>query len=121
MSVLPFASLAPGAPPRGWNSYDSFTWFINETQFLQNCQYMADNLLQHGYNTCVVDYLWYQTSVTGEWLLDDYCRPKPDPSRWPSSKHGAGFRPIADKVHAMGLKFGCARTTLIAHPLACPS
>ena len=92
--------------PRGWNSYDSFTWFVNETQFLANCQYMADNLLQHGYDTCVVDYLWYQTSTTGEWLLDDYCRPRPDPERWPSSRNGVGFRKVADAVHAMGLKFG---------------
>ena len=92
--------------PRGWNSYDSFTWFVNETQFLANCQYMADNLLQYGYDTCVIDYLWYQQTTTGEWLLDDYCRPRPDPGRWPSSRNGAGFRNVADAVHAMGLKFG---------------
>ena len=36
-------------PPRGWNSYDSFTWVVNETQFLDNCQYMADNLLHLGF------------------------------------------------------------------------
>jgi hypothetical protein len=35
-------------PPRGWNSYDSFTWFVNETQFLRNCKYMADHLLDYG-------------------------------------------------------------------------
>jgi hypothetical protein len=100
------AIAADARPPRGWNSYDSFTWFVNETQFLDNCQYMADHLVQHGYDTCVIDYLWYQTSTTGEWLLDDYCRPIPDPERWPSSRNGAGFRNVADKVHAMGLKFG---------------
>ena len=38
-----------GNPPRGWNSYDSFTWFVNETQFLRNCKYMADHLLEYGY------------------------------------------------------------------------
>jgi hypothetical protein len=58
------------------------------------------------YDTCVIDYLWYQTSTTGEWLLDDYCRPQPDPERWPSSRNGTGFRAVAAKVHAMGLKFG---------------
>jgi len=102
---LPAAGSA-ARPPRGWNSYDSFTWFVNETQFLANCQYMADHLLPFGYDTCVIDYLWYQQSATGEWLLDEYCRPMPDPERWPSSSTGMGFRPIADKVHAMGLKFG---------------
>lgn len=38
-----------GNPPRGWNSYDSYTWFVNETQFLQNCKYLADHLLEYGY------------------------------------------------------------------------
>ncbi len=41
--------LGSGTPPRGWNSYDSFTWFVNETQFLRNCKYMADHLLDYGY------------------------------------------------------------------------
>ncbi len=94
------------APPRGWNSYDSFTWFVNETQFLANCEYMSKNLLQYGFEYCVVDYKWYQTSDGQQWLLDDFCRPLPDPERWPSSREGKGFRPLADKVHAMGLKFG---------------
>ena len=26
--------------------------------------------------------------------------------RWPSAAHGNGFKTVADKVHAMGLKFG---------------
>ena len=58
------------------------------------------------YDTCVIDYLWYQTSTTGEWILDEHCRPRPDPERWPSSQNGVGFRAVAAKVHAMGLKFG---------------
>ena len=103
-STAPLTSSA-STPPRGWNSYDAFTMNVNETQFLANCQAMADLLLPHGFDTCVVDYLWYQTSG-GMWALDDYCRPIPDEERWPSSAGGKGFRPIADKVHAMGLKFG---------------
>jgi len=98
-------------PPRGWNSYDSFTWLVNETQFLDNCQYMADNLLQHGYEYCVIDYLWYKLRDADDdlydtWNIDSYGRPQPDVARWPSTAGGKGFRPIADKVHAMGLKFG---------------
>ena len=68
---------AASAPPRGWNSYDSYTWHVNETQFLSNCKVMAERLLPFGYNTCVVDYLWYQ-SEGGEWSLDDECRPVPN-------------------------------------------
>jgi hypothetical protein len=36
-------------PPRGWNSYDSFSWTIDEAAFLHNAQIMADKLLPHGY------------------------------------------------------------------------
>ena len=30
----------------------------------------------------------------------------PDPGRFPSAANGAGFKPLADWVHAQGLKFG---------------
>ena len=106
LSTLATAGLAKVvSPPRGWNSYDSFTANVNETEFLANCQAMADLLLPSGFDTCVVDYLWYKTSG-GLWELDDYCRPIPDVARWPSSAGGKGFKVVADKVHAMGLKFG---------------
>lgn len=61
----------------------------------------------------VVDFLWYRkqepgASVTspGHDIIDEWGRPVPDPMRWPSTVSGKGFKPIADKVHAMGLKFG---------------
>ena len=99
-------------PPRGWNSYDSYTWFVNETQFLDNCQYMADNLLEFGYEYCVIDYLWYKDNdgdgegKGGTWNLDDDCFPTPSLERWPSASKKDGFKVIAEKVHSMGLKFG---------------
>ena len=31
-------------PPRGWNSYDSYTWKVGETEFLSNCAAMATKL-----------------------------------------------------------------------------
>ena len=61
----------------------------------------------------VVDFLWYRkkedgASVTasGYDVIDEWGRPIPDPVRWPSSTGGNGFKPIADQVHSMGLKFG---------------
>jgi len=36
-------------PPRGWNSYDSFSWTVDENAYLQNAQIMAEKLLPHGY------------------------------------------------------------------------
>lgn len=29
------------SPPRGWNSYDAFTWRVTEAEFLANCQYVG--------------------------------------------------------------------------------
>ncbi|CAM6083804.1 unnamed protein product [Calypogeia fissa] len=100
-------------PPRGWNSYDSFSWIVSEEEFLQNAEYVAENLLEHGYEYVVVDFLWYRKHEPGVtiWsagydIIDEWGRPLPDPARWPSTAGGKGFKPIADKVHAMGLKFG---------------
>uniref|UniRef100_A0ACD5ZJN7 Uncharacterized protein n=1 Tax=Avena sativa TaxID=4498 RepID=A0ACD5ZJN7_AVESA len=100
-------------PPRGWNSYDSFSWTIDEAAFLHNAQIMADKLLPHGYQYAVIDFLWYRKVANGSGKdsygfdsIDQWGRPFPDPERFPSSRGGKGFKPIADKVHAMGLKFG---------------
>ncbi|XP_044953589.1 alpha-galactosidase mel1-like [Hordeum vulgare subsp. vulgare] len=100
-------------PPRGWNSYDSFSWTIDEAAFLHNAQIMADKLLPHGYQYAVIDFLWYRKNVNGSGKdsygfdsVDQWGRPFPDPERFPSSAGGKGFKHIADRVHAMGLKFG---------------
>lgn len=36
-------------PPRGWNSYDSFSWVVSEEEFMQNADVVSKRLLQHGY------------------------------------------------------------------------
>jgi hypothetical protein len=38
--------------------------------------------------------------------MDEYSRLIPAENRFPSSANGAGFKPIADKIHALGLQFG---------------
>lgn len=38
--------------------------------------------------------------------MDSYSRLLPDPERFPSSRNGAGFKPLADYIHRLGLKFG---------------
>ena len=40
------------------------------------------------------------------YVLDQYGRYVPAPNRFPSAAHGAGFKPLADYVHSLGLKFG---------------
>ncbi|XP_027335111.1 uncharacterized protein LOC113849411 [Abrus precatorius] len=100
-------------PPRGWNSYDSFSWIISEEEFLQNAEIVSQRLHDHGYEFVVVDYLWYRRKVEGAYhdslgfdVIDEWGRMLPDPGRWPSSKNGKGFTEVANQVHSMGLKFG---------------
>src|SRR5699024_4014784 len=69
--------------------------------------------LRHGWNTVVVDIAWYDPTARAHGYnadapltLDEYGRPVPAPNRFPSAAHGAGFGPLARKVHDLGLKFG---------------
>jgi alpha-galactosidase len=39
-------------------------------------------------------------------LVNAFGRLLPAPNRFPSAVDGAGFKPLADAVHALGLKFG---------------
>ncbi|GER53660.1 alpha-galactosidase/alpha-n-acetylgalactosaminidase [Striga asiatica] len=105
--------IAANTPPRGWNSYDSFSWIISEKQFIRNANLVARRLKQHGYEYVVVDFLWYRKKVKGANtnsfgfdVIDEWGRMVPDPQRWPSSNGGKGFGKVAQKVHSMGLKFG---------------
>ncbi|KAI5058684.1 hypothetical protein GOP47_0026854 [Adiantum capillus-veneris] len=100
-------------PPRGWNSYDSYSWVISEQEFLRNAELVSQKLLPFGYEYAVVDFLWFRKLEPGASVLsagfdhiDEWGRPVPDPARWPSSYGGQGLKPIADRLHAMGLKFG---------------
>jgi alpha-galactosidase len=102
-------------PPMGWNSYDTYGDSVTEAEVLANAHYLRDHLLAHGWNTVVVDFRWYDPAansgdlkaVLGRPLTADASgRLLPAPNRFPSSAAGRGFRPLADAVHALGLKFG---------------
>ncbi|MGN6424830.1 MAG: glycoside hydrolase family 27 protein [Asticcacaulis sp.] len=104
--------LAP-TPPMGWNSWNSFATTITEAQALENAAIMAQKLLPSGYNVFTVDIQWYESAADGYAYsahpvptMDGYGRLLPAPNRFPSAAGGQGFRPLADKVHALGLKFG---------------
>ena len=102
----------------GWNSYDAFGDSVTEKETLANAQYMKDHLLSHGWNYVVVDYRWYDSVATynlndltknrtgAKLAADQYGRMIPALIRFPSATYGQGFKPLADKLHAMGLKFG---------------
>jgi len=97
----------------GWNSWDSFAATIDEVQARANAAVMAAKLLRHGYNVFTVDIQWYEPGATGfeyrvgaELAMDPWGRLLPAPNRFPSAAGGKGFEPLADYVHAKGLKFG---------------
>ena len=100
-------------PPMGWNSWDCYGAAVNEEQLLGNAEYMAKNLKQFGWQYVVCDIQWYEPKAKDndynnftELCMDEYSRLIPAENRFPSSKNGAGFKPISDKIHSMGLKFG---------------
>ena len=97
----------------GWNSWDSYGTTINETQFEANAQWLAEHLKSTGWQYVVVDMEWFVTnpvpegnSKTSQFSLDEHGRYTPAVNRFPSAANGAGFKPLADYVHSLGLKFG---------------
>lgn len=102
-------------PPMGWNSWDCFGPSVVESEVKVNADYMAEHLLQFGWEYVVVDIRWYiDNQTTGHYnaynnstfILDEYGRYLPSPKRFPSSVNGAGFKPLGDYIHSKGLKFG---------------
>ncbi len=108
-------------PPMGWNSWDCYYSSVTEKEVLQNAQYLVDHdLVKHGWEYVVIDIRWYcnhpslgggnyNQRGTQDYVLDSYGRYLPSPSRFPSCMvdgQNVGFRPLADKLHQMGLKLG---------------
>lgn len=120
-----FASLlSPGAqqakpdrplaatPPMGWNSWDCFGLTINEADFKANADWMAKHLKPFGWQYVVVDEGWFLQNPESDgkpawqYTLDGESRYRPAANRFPSAAAGEGFKPLADYVHSLGLKFG---------------
>jgi hypothetical protein len=99
----------------GWNSWDCYAANVTEEQLLAHAEYMAKNLKQYGWEYIVCDIQWACERKEdsdevyipfADLCMDEYSRLIPAPNRFPSSINGKGFAPIAEKVHALGLKFG---------------
>jgi hypothetical protein len=102
-------------PPMGWNSYDAFGDNVVESEVRSNALYLADKMQPFGWDTVVVDYRWYDPGAydnnpngraNAPLVLDQFGRLLPAPNRFPSAAGGDGFKPLADAMHALGLKFG---------------
>ena len=100
-------------PPMGWNSWDAYGTTVTEAEVKANADYMARNLKQHGWQYIVVDIQWSDPNAqahgyrpNAELAMDAYGRLIPAENRFPSSAGGKGFKPLADYIHGLGLKFG---------------
>ena len=84
-------------PPMGWNPWNHFSCYINETIVKDAADTLVSTGLRDlGYNYVVIDDCWAfneTRSPTGELL--------PDPIRFPSGIDG-----VANYVHSLGMKFG---------------
>lgn len=89
-------SLMGFAPALGWNSWNTFTWDINE-QLIRDVAdvFVTEGYLNAGYEYIVIDDCWSlkERDADGNLVVD--------PTKFPS-----GMKALADYIHDKGLKFG---------------
>lgn len=99
------------APPMGWSEWDAYGLTVTEADFKANAAVLA-TLKQYGWQYALIDAGWYLRNPasaeieTRGYVLDDAGRLTPAANRFPSATAGAGFKPLADWLHARGLKLG---------------
>ena len=90
-------------PALGWNSWNTFTWDINEALIREVAdKFISDGYKDAGYEYIVIDDCWSlkERDQNGNLVAD--------PAKFPS-----GMKALADYIHSKGLKFGmysCAGT-----------
>lgn len=97
-------------PPMGWNSWNTFTWNINEDLIRETADVMVSSGLQDaGYEYVVIDDCWSLKQRDENGCL------VADPEKFPH-----GMKAVADYVHSKGLKFGmyscCGTHTCAGYP-----
>jgi len=114
---LAFLEFAP-TPPMGWNSYDCWGTSVTEDRVLANARYMQTHLRSHGWTYVVIDARWYDSvsptddrdfnkqRAGAKLTADQWGRLMPAVNRFPSADKEDGFKPLADQLHAMNLRFG---------------
>ncbi|MCR4923857.1 MAG: glycoside hydrolase family 27 protein, partial [Lachnospiraceae bacterium] len=103
----------PQRAPMGWNSWDCYGATVDEITVKKNADFMAGHLKDYGWEYIVVDIQWYEPGALSheyrpfaDLCMDEYGRLIPAENRFPSSANGQGFKPLADYIHSLGLKFG---------------
>ena len=112
-AVPPINKLLALKPPMGWNSWDCFGFDVNEDEVKATADFMAKNLKLLGYEYIVLDMNWYapywpdiKDAQAESYNIDSFGRLQPDTVKFPSSCGGKGFKPLADYIHSLGLRFG---------------
>jgi alpha-galactosidase len=106
------STLIAPTPPMGWNSWDAYAQNITEAQVKENADFLAKKLKQFGWSYVVVDEGWYlpdpgpSTQENKGFVMDANGRFLPSLARFPSAADDAGFKPLGDYLHGLGLKFG---------------
>ncbi len=109
---VPASSHLAATPPMGWNSWDSFGRTIDEAAVRRTAEVVSKELKPVGWEYIVIDEGWYisnpleQDATKFKFLMTDDGRFYPDAARFPSSEKSAGFKPLSDYIHSLGLKFG---------------
>ncbi len=108
------SSVAP-TPPMGWNSYGCYGVTVREEEVRANADFLAAHLVRFGWTTIVIDGEWAEpeplstgqhSEPTRRLAIDAYGRLLPALTRFPSAANGQGFKPLAEYIHSLGLKFG---------------
>ncbi len=107
------APILAATPPMGWNSFDSYGVYLHEKAAMANVEAMAARFKPHGYTYFVIDNGWFAeykmrpgTMISAEKhardiRLNEFGQFVPSKCYFPN-----GLKPIADRCHALGLKFG---------------
>jgi alpha-galactosidase len=83
-------------PPMGWNDWAHYQCNYTSEDILANARALVKTgLAARGYNTVTIDDCWMQKGRGADGNL------QADPQRFPQ-----GIKPVAEAVHALGLKFG---------------
>ncbi|MFD1125566.1 glycoside hydrolase family 27 protein [Lentilactobacillus raoultii] len=100
-------------PPKGWNSWNGYGASVREDEVKRNADHMSRHLKKYGWKYITVDIQWYEPKADSSTyhnfyplVMDQYSRLMPDSKRFPSAANGVGFKPLADYIHNLGLKFG---------------
>jgi alpha-galactosidase len=104
-------------PPLGYNSFDSYGITIYEEVAIKEIDSFIEKFAPYGYEYFVIDNGWFASpkSIMFEGYLVGVAD-KPDPKEVSVNEFGVqipskqffpnGFKPMVDKLHAHGLKFG---------------